>query len=563
MPNLVPPEVSTPSSATPEAARSATGGHPAAPPAPYRAAVESAWPGSRIWDYLRYDGDGCLWLNDLRVVDAVRRYGTPLEIVDTTLIERRCDAWKSLTQAVAREVGYPGWLDYVYAAKANMAAEVTHAAYRSGWNAETSTQQDLHHLVWLRRHGLVRPGLRVVCNGFKLPPDRLGLPADPGPALPTDLASAVDLPAFDRGHARHDTPYAEMIAHLAREGWDITPILDVGELDYFAAPGMPELNVGLRLKFGHVADADAQAAWVSRFGFDRAGLFAAADALAGVDHLQLTTLHAMVGAAETTPEQTLVDDLLYAGRVWAELRQRHSSLRELNMGGGLPPLGDPYDHRAFLTGLMTGLKAVCQDAGVPPPNLTFEFGSLVAAEAGFHVFRELQYKQNHTAAAGEPALWALLDGGLMAAIPDMLLIDKSFRFLAVEHAGMPARLVRFGDLTCDSDGRYPPKSFGPSAGVWMPATDAPMHVLIQGVGAYQEVLAGVRGAHHCGLLEAIELILEHGPTGRVRGRLLHRQTYREAAALLGYQDDVVHALEGALRWREASAGRAPAPAGPD
>ena len=508
---------------------------------PYRQAVEALWGAARIWDYLRYDAAGDLWINDLRVEDAALAFGTPLEIVDTTIVERRCAEWMALSRRVAAEVGYPGRLGYLYAAKANMASEITHAAYRSGWGAETSTVQDLDHLLWLDRQGLVPVRPRVVCNGFKLPPAVVR-----GRRQSAAPVSTVALPVDRVSPAVRGATYAERILEMAADGWEITPILDQGELGTFTAAGAPPMAVGLRLKFGRVTRRAALEGLVSRFGFEAADLPAAADAVAAAGHLRLTTLHAMVGAAETIPVEDFVASLVLAGEVWAQLRQRHPSLTELNMGGGVPPLSEPYDHRGFLAGLFGGLAAVSAAAGVPPPDLTFELGSLVAAESGFHVFKVLQERPSPAESPGAPAAWAMVDGGLMAAIPDMLLIGKPFRILAARGADAPWRTVRLGDLSCDSDGRYPPAAFGPEAGVPLPDGVAGQHVVIAGVGAYQEILAGVRGAHHCGLLEAVELIVERAGDGAVGARLVPRQTSRQAARLLGYGPDVVPALQAAL-----------------
>jgi diaminopimelate decarboxylase len=506
-----------------------------------------------LWDYLRYDDDGQLWLNDLCLVDAARRYGTPLEIVDTTLVERRCREFRALAHAAAEAAGYPGRLSFLYAAKANMASEMVAAAYRSGWQAETSAVQDLHNLTWLKRHDLLPPNLRVVCNGFKLPPSSWGyphadLPVDGRPVLPEPPARA----------GRTPISYAEQILAMAANGWDITPILDAGELPYFDRQASVPLKVGLRLKFGHVESLGELDPWVSRFGQDLAGVQSSAAAIAASERLTLTTLHAMVGAAETIPVAQLVNGIGVAAQVWATLKQEHPTLSELNMGGGLPPLAEAYDHRGFLSALFAKLLDVTAAAGVPAPDFTFELGSLVAAEAGFHVFKVLQFKRNHRAGKGEPTWWAILDGGLMAAIPDMLFLGKPFRFLAITGADRPARHVRLGDVTCDSDGRYPPKAFGPTAGVPLPAWAGPnageQYLLIPCVGAYQEVLAGVRGAHHCGLLEAVELILERGPDGQQRGRLMARQTFQETAALLGYHSDAVSGLADALAAAQSELG---------
>lgn len=509
----------------------------------YRDRIEALHGQSRIWDHLRYDEAGNLWIGGLRVVDAVRRYGSPLEIVDTTLIERRSQQWFALTREVAEAHGYSGSLRYLYAAKANMASEITHAAYRSGWDAETSAQQDLAHLRWMKEQGVLPEGLRVVCNGFKLPAAYYGYPeVDPAPSQ-----SRVDLPVKRLDQIVRNAPYADNIREMAAEGWDITPILDMDELPTFTAPGTPPMKVGLRLKFGKVADEAALGRLESRFGFEKKALFEAAREIADLPHLELRSLHAMVGAAQTIPVPQFVESLLLAGRIWMELKAEHPSLVELNMGGGLPPLGEDYDHRGFLEGLMSGLQQIAREACLPAPDLCFEFGSLVVAECGFHVFKVMQQKQSHREASGEAGTpWALLDGGLMAAIPDMLLIDKPFRFLAASGANRPAVAVRFGDPSCDSDGRYPPASFGADAIEWLPESEGPLHVCIQGVGAYQEILSGVRGAHHCGLLEAIELILERQADGRVAGRLLPRQTSAEAAVVLGYTDGSARALRATM-----------------
>jgi arginine decarboxylase len=511
----------------------------------YRDAIVIEHAGSRLWDYLRYDEAGDLWIQDLRVSDAVRCYGTPLEIVDTTLIERRCDEWRALCADVAADAGYPGRLRYLYASKANMASEVAHAAYRSGWSAETSSHQDLVHLRWLCRNGLLPAGLRVVCNGFKLP---LALYSLPDPAAPR-AGAEVALPDNHLSCSLRQPTYAEAIVDMARDGWDITPILDEGELPAFTAAGSPDMQVGLRMKLGRARTASDLAVLVSRFGTEREALLRQADEIAATGHLRLTTLHTMVGAAESIPVDEYVAALLLGMRMWLELRRRHPALREVNVGGGMPPLSEPYDHRAVVGAYLRGTLDACRQAGLPAPDVTFELGSLVAEECGFHVFGVLQRKRNHTPTDGEPGTWAIVDGGLMAAIPDMLLLGKSFRFLAVQGADEPAERVLLGDVTCDSDGRYPPKSFGPARHVLLPTGAGPRHVLIQGVGAYQEILAGVRGAHHCGLLEAMELILERRADGRVHGRLLPRQTSADAAHLLGYVEEAQQPLRLALQAR--------------
>ncbi len=519
----------------------------AKPAGTYLEAIQKAWGGLAIWDYLRYDAAGDLWINSLRVHDALVRFGSPLEIVDTTILERRAREWMALAREVAEQTRYPGGLGFLYAAKANMSSEIVSAALRAGWGLETSAAQELANIAWLKTHGLVPPGTRIVCNGFKLPPLETGpRPTDAQrKAASPRSGPSVQLPASGIATGIRDQTYVQRISAFAREGWDITPILDEGELPSFLAAGSPRMNVGFRLKFGLVHDAASLSAHVSRFGVSEERVDALMTDAESAPHLAVTTLHAMVGAAETFPIERLVEAKAYAASVWARLRVRHPTLTELNLGGGIPPLGETYGHREFLRGLFPAVQAAAAAEGVPAPDITFEFGSLLAAEAGFHVFRVIQEKDNHVSATGESTTWGIVDGGLMAAIPDMLFLDKAFRFLSVTDAHAPGRAVRIGDLTCDSDGRYPPERLGPNAAMLLPQADD-LYVLIQGVGAYQEILAGVRGAHHCGLLEAVELILEKRADGKVHGRLMPRQRYVEAARVLGYSDDAVEPLRAAL-----------------
>lgn len=511
----------------------------------YLERIKKETEGLRIWDYLRYDEKGDLWLNELRIVDAIRLYGTPLEIVDTTIIERRCQEWRGLAEEVGKEVGYTGGFEYFFAAKANMSAEIAHAAYRSGWQAETSSTLDLENIKWLHERGLIDHSLRIICNGFKLPPQCYGLPEErPKKLKSKEIEFVQDARPLV---STHEISYADNICLLRSIGFDIVPILDSGELNYFAQrEEIPEMDVGLRLKFGKVTNDEELTRLVSRHGMTWEELKETAEKIEKVPHLTLTMFHAMVGAAETIPVDTFVDSLLFAADKYFELKKDHPDLKYFNMGGGMAPLSENYNHREFLEKFLSGLKQKAEAANLPQPIVIFEFGSYVAAESGFHVFKVVQEKDNSLTAEGESETWSIVDGGLMAAIPDMLVIGKEFRILAANNAHSPGKWVRIGDLSCDSDGRYPPKPMEPKK-VLVPETEEETYLVILTVGAYQEILAGIRGAHHCGLLEAAELILERRKDGKVYGRLMPRQTRQNARELLGYSQKAIGPLRRTLK----------------
>ncbi len=500
----------------------------------YRDTIQERTRGQRIWDYLSYNEAGELIVNGIPIMVLIERYGTPLEIVDTTLIERRTKEWKALVTEVAGRTGYQGSFEYFYAAKANMSAEIALAAYRAGWQAETSGAQDLNNIYWLYRRGLIKTqDLKIICNGFKLPPNqynnRNSRPKNqqiPGITFHDDLATLDET---------EEIQYADLIALMRQVGFEIVPILDKGELTHFSQAGeIPQMDVGLRLKFGKVDTDEALDQLESRHGLTWTEMQVEAAKIAKSDHLNLTTFHAMVGAAETIDNDTFVNSLLFGLDKYFQLRKSHPSLTHFNMGGGMVPLSTNYNHRLFLEKLMVGAQKLAEKHQQPLPTIMFEFGSFVAAESGFHAFKIIQQKSNDLSETG-PTTWAIVDGGLMAAIPDMLVIDKSdFVVLAANNANSSGKLVKLGDLSCDSDGRFPPKSAG-EATVLIPDSQAPTYLVFCGVGAYQEILAGIDGAHHCGLLEAPEVIIVTEASGKAI-YVMPRQTLPESQRKLGYSE---------------------------
>jgi arginine decarboxylase len=95
--------------------------------------------------------------------------------------------------------------------------------------------------------------------------------------------------------------------------------------------------------------------------------------------------------------------------------------------------------------------------------------------------------------------------------------------------------VQLGGITCDSDDIYPPK---PSKSpLYLPVETQDLYVGFFSVGAYQEMLGGVRGSKHCVLAEAPELIVDRDSDGRYQFCILPRQTAADVLRNLGYGSD--------------------------
>ena len=482
-----------------------------------------------IENYFHYDEKGHLWVGDLRIVDAVALYGTPLKIFDMTVVETRCQQWQELTEKAAKKVGYQGGFEYFYATKANPMVELLETVIQSGWGIETSSAQDLDNLHWLVRNGRVDvKKIKVICNGFKLPPQYLG-----NPSVPETVRSKV---IFDTDPRTIDYTeqhsYAEYICLLRLLGVNIEPMLDSGEINFFGQRNeIPEMEVGLRMKFGQVKNDSELEKLVSRHGMSWEKIQQNAQRIDKIPHLHLTTLHAMVGAAEIIPVETFIDCLTFAAEKYFILKRNHPELTGLDIGGGIPPMSSNYDYEKLLTLFLSKVKKLAEKEGSTEPKIIFELGSFVASEAAMNVVKVIQFKINGA------DKWAIINSGLMADIPDILMIKKKFDVIAANNANNPAEEVIIGDITCDHDGRYPTIEMGGK--VLIPHTDLgnnwPLIIVFNDTGAYQDALSGEGGAHHCLLPEEGSLFIRR-KNGKVHTNFIARQTSSELRQLLGYSN---------------------------
>ncbi|MGE5139684.1 MAG: hypothetical protein ACM3JD_09495 [Rudaea sp.] len=504
----------------------------------------------KAWDLVGFNGRNELELNGtgLSFLEAVQRYGSPLEVRDTTIVERRCREWKRLGREAAKRTGYdPKKLEYAYASKARERAEVVMAAYKSGFALETSGSQNLEDIKWLAQQGLIKlKGLKLIHNGFKPEPHTEWEAWDDDYPFKPGRIDFVEAPHEVAASA--DVPYADYINLVRSIGADSIVVLDSGELNEFAQPGeVPDMQVGIRLKWGKFTSEGEIPNYINRFGMEWEEALSTAETLQRIPHLRLTMLHTMVSAAEDIPIERFVDSLLLAADKYFLLKQKYPSIKYLNIGGGVPPLSEGYDHSKFLDCLLAGVKGKAEAAGLEPPVILFENGSLVAADCSYHVFQIRQWKSNSVDAEGRRVIWAILNGSIMVTLPDTIVLGKSFDFIAANNASSPALHVLLGGATCDGDDHYP-RDF--SKRVAIPFSQGGQFIVACRIGAYQKQISGERGGHHSAQKEPAELVLAAGDDGRIKTRLIPRQTREDIRSIYGYDEsnlDILRTLAAPSR----------------
>lgn len=439
--------------------------------------------------------DGRLLLDDrLDLNKLAEQYGAPLEVIYTPQITRQIERMKDYAAQAKEVAGYPAPFHYAYATKANFSAEAVRTAIKAGAHYETSAAADVEitHTLW--RDGVLPSDRLIFANGSKEP------------------------------------HYLAAILRLRMAGnHNIIPVLD--DLDEFqllqqvAAPfqfGVRERAAGNR---------DGQHYGNDRFGLSGEEIAFVAEALQTSRH-KLVLYHAMIGS-QVEDRAHFVATLRQSLENYARLRRQFPSLRYFNFGGGVPTsgydLGFAFDYVGFLTDLMTTIREICAEFNVPAPELVGEFGRYTVAN---HVVQLVEVGQVKAGPDGA-ADWYLLNGSMMVHAPDSVIVDQEFVVLPLTGWEQPTREVRFGGRrTCDSDDVYP-RLHRPA--LMLPAQGRGLVVAVCGVGAYQAMISGRGGAHHCLSPEARRIVVEE-----VNGQLVYtevpQQSLESIMQLIGYSN---------------------------
>jgi len=291
--------------------------------------------------------------------------------------------------------------------------------------------------------------------------------------------------------------------------------------------------VGLRHKtYGHHNSLDEMDAANSRFGLDLESLWKAADYISAAPNLTLKLYHAMVGS-QILDEEAFVKWLSPGIETYARLRKRHPQLSIFDFGGGMPvamTLDFDFDYHKFVRALLDKLMETCSRYDVPVPDVMGEFGRYTTSEHGAHLFRVITDKENNSRWP-----WYIIDGSIMTSFPDSWALGEHFIVLPLNHLDKPFQRVQLGGITCDSDDVYPPK---PSQSpLYLPVETSELYIGFFSIGAYQEMLGGVRGSKHCVLPEAYELLVERAADGQYAFEVLPGQTPQDVLRNLGYRPE--------------------------
>lgn len=457
----------------------------------------------RLNDFLSIQA-GRLMFADIDPLALANTYGSPLEISFCPQITRRVHEMQSLFARVREQLGYTGQFVYAYATKANFAEQVIRTAISAGAHYETSSPFDVRIAMILYKNGILPANHFVFCNGSKEP------------------------------------AYIDAILALRRSGFaNVVPILDdPEEFEALAACELP-LLLGLRERKDATDLREGATYGYDRFGMSADVMQALAQRVANTRHT-IVLYHAMVGS-QLEDEAFFIRETRESLQGFAKLREHAPDMHYFNFGGGFPTpaysLDFGFDYTATIRALLEAVADECRQCNMDVPHLVGEFGRYTVADHGLHIFHTRRRKPAQSGLDGALP-WYLIDGSLMVALPDILIVaGQQFIALALNHWDAPVQPVLLGGRrTCDSDDFYPRD---PQHGLLLPHVDAetlarePLRIAFFGTGAYQAMLSGEGGAHHCLAPEAPHLIIEQQHGQRTQ-RLIPEQSWEDVLGELGY-----------------------------
>ncbi len=408
-----------------------------------------------------------LYYQDIRLMDLTEKYESPLKFSYLPKISTQIQNAKRWFQNAIEKNNYSGSYTYCYCTKSSHFKFVLDEALKNDIHIETSSAFDIDIIRKLAIEGKISKSTFLLHNGFK----------------------TMD--------------YIQKIAELSKDGYEnVICILDnKEELAQLGSTGIEKAKIGLRLATNEDPNF---LLYNSRLGirYDEIISFYK-EHIQSNPQFELKMLHFFIntGIKDTSYYWS---ELARQVEKYCELKLICPELDSLDIGGGLPiynTLGVEIDYEYLVDQIIYTIKNICDDRGVPVPNIFTEFGSFTVGESGGALYSVIGIKQQN-----DNELWYMIDSSFINTLPDTWGIGQKFILLALNHWDRPYQRVNLGGITCDGMDYY--NSEVQENQVFMPKIN-PGEKLYLGffhTGAYQESIGGYGGLQHC-LLPAPKHIL--------------------------------------------------------
>lgn len=439
--------------------------------------------------------DDELYFHNINIMELIETYKTPLRFTYMPLIGKKIKEARLLFERAMLKTGYKGKYTYCYCTKSSHFKHVLAEVLKNEVQLETSSAFDLPMIASLFRSGHLTKDILVLCNGFK------------------------------------DTEYKQHIVDMLHDGFHkIMPVLDnKDEFNFYLSELDVPAELGVRMATEEPPDFGF---YTSRLGMREEQII---DFYTGKikDHEQfkVTMLHFFVHTG-IRDSPYFWSELRRFVNLYCRFRKVNPHLTKIDIGGGLPfrdSLEFEYDYEYMIEEIVRTIQSICQENEVPEPDILTEFGSFTVAESSGTLFRVLGRKQ-----LNDREKWYMIDGSIISMLPDVWALNRRFLLMPINNWDAPYEKVILGGMTCDSDDYYSQEAHVDS--IFMPKTRKVQYLGFFHTGAYQEMLSGVGGLHHCLMPDPKHVLIDDNPDGTRKYRVLHEeQNSKQVLKILGYK----------------------------
>jgi arginine decarboxylase len=234
------------------------------------------------------------------------------------------------------------------------------------------------------------------------------------------FAAGKDLPILCNGYK--DSEFIEMVLYANSIGFDITIVVEkLFELEKIIALSektgiAPKLGIRVKLSSRGTGKWATSGGDDAKFGLKISELLAAVEILK--EHNLLDTvrlLHFHIGS-QITKIDKIKNALIEGTRIYAEMRRMGVDLEYMDIGGGLSV---NYSVEEYASDVIYQVKNICDEAGVPCPNIISESGRATVAHYSVLVTNLLNTNTQNAL----PDFDAILDGAEQLSPTVKKLVD--------------------------------------------------------------------------------------------------------------------------------------------
>lgn len=429
----------------------------------------------------------------------VAEHGAPLKFTYLPQISNNIQRAKTWFADAFKKHNYKGKYNYCYCTKSSHFKHILDEALRNDIHIETSSAFDIDIVKSLKANGKITNDTFVISNGFKR------------------------------------EQYITNIAELINEGHhNCVPIIDnYEELDLLTDAIDVNFKVGIRIASEEEPKFEF---YTSRLGIGYKNIVPFYKSqIQDNTQVELKMLHFFINTG-IRDNAYYWNELTKCLKVYTALKKICPTLDSLNIGGGFPiknSLGFEFDYAYMVDEIVNQIQTVCDEEGVPVPNIFTEFGSFTVGESGGAIYKVLYQKQQN-----DREKWNMINSSFITTLPDTWAINKRFIMLPINRWHDSYERVLLGGLTCDSDDYY--NSEQHVNAIYLPkySKDKPLYIGFFNTGAYQETIGGFGGLQHCLIPSPKHILIQRDEDGNLSTKVFaEQQKSEDLLSILGYEKD--------------------------